>query len=138
MNQTFYLLEFQDLLESLPPESREKFLQLYVGRIKSPLLAVGLTIFCGWLGINRFYVGARLLGVFKLLALLSCLILLIFHLLYMDNPLLSLCLLITTVGVCGWNNVELFLIGNAALKKNLEIAHEIRASLAVSTVWHEG
>ena len=106
MNQDYYLLEFQTIIDSLPAGSKDKFLQLYIGRTKNPTLAVGLNAYFGVLGADRFYANDILLGILKLL----------------------------TLGGGGfWVIVDLFLIGGKIRSHNLRIAREIKNSMQAIT-----
>lgn len=107
MNQSAYTLELQVLLDSLSPQDKGKFLQLYLARAKNPTLAVGLDAYFGVLGVDRFYAGDILLGILKLI----------------------------TLGGGGiWTLVDLFLIGGKIRLQNLQIARELKATFTSAPV----
>jgi len=103
MNKLDYLSILKNTRDSLPQDRREAFDLQFGGREKSPTVALVLSLFIGVLGIDRFYVGATTLGILKL---------------------------ITFGGFGIWGLIDWFLIMNAARKRNIEIAGEVRAQLA--------
>ncbi|MBB2158519.1 TM2 domain-containing protein [Gluconacetobacter diazotrophicus] len=67
VNQKSYLLEFQNIIWSLPDEIKNKYLASFAERERNPVVAFGLSGFLGMLGVDRFYVGDTMLGVIKLI-----------------------------------------------------------------------
>lgn len=108
MKQASYTLELHTLIDSLSPESRGKFMQIYIQRMKDPALAVGLNAYLGFFGIDRFYAGDILLGILKLL---------------------------TAGGFGIWIIVDLFLIAGKVRYRNILLAREIKQSI-MSTFFH--
>lgn len=103
MNNRAYMLEFGELLSSIPEEKRRVFLMNFTERAKNPVVGFGLATYLGYFGIDRFYRGQIVLGLLKLL----------------------------TFGGFGiWAFVDLFITASAIRDKNLVIAREIKASFA--------
>lgn len=138
MDQTAFNLEFQELIEPLPQASREKFLQLYVGRAKNPLVGVGLAAFLGSLGVNRFYLGQHLLGSAKLGCFLLNVILLAAKAYDPLNPVLTTMQEVVGYQFSAWMIVDTFLMGALVTEKNLKIAQDIKSAMAPATIWQRG
>lgn len=102
MNQLSYTLEFQALVDSLPPAARKPFLQSYAAQSKDPAVAMILNCAIGVLGGDRFYIGDIVLGILKLL---------------------------TLGGLFVWVLVDLFLIGGKVRAQNLQIARDIKNAM---------
>lgn len=131
MDQTSYLFAFQDLIESVPPESKERFMSLYVAQMKSPVLAVGLNAFgfSSVFGASRFYAGDIMLGVLRIFAFVAFFIILCLWATDQHNLFLfELCMLSLT-GILAWSIADSFLIGGRILEKNIKLAHGIRNSM---------
>lgn len=136
MDQTAFLLEFQDLIESLPGPSQDKFLQLYLARAKNPLVGVGLAAFLGCLGINRFYVGQTTLGVVKLVCGLFVIILTIILATNPDDSFSSYYdLTLVDFQFAAWIVVDTFLMGGLVARKNLQIAQDIKSTMSPAAIW---
>lgn len=135
MDQTAYLLEFQDLVDSLPPSSKDSFMQFYGAQMKNPTLAGGLGVFLGVFGVNRFYVGDYLLGVLKLLA---GFILMAIGALRVTDPNIENLYFIISMILAHWIVADSFLTISRTRQKNLKIARGIKASLAPATTAQTG
>lgn len=138
MDQTALLLEFQDLIESLPPPSRDKFLQLYVARAKNPLVGVGLAAFLGSFGVNRFYLGQHLLGVVKLACFVGLLIIQVARLSNQNAPVFSADMLMDYLPFLSWLVADTFMMDSLVAAKNLKIAQDIKSSMTPATIWQRG
>lgn len=83
--------KMQLIVEKMQTMSDDKFVLLQTTSLTNPTVALVLSLFCGWLGLDRFIIGDVGAGVAKLL----------------------------TFGGCGiWWFIDLFLIGRAARTKN--------------------
>jgi len=100
-------------LEDLPNERESEISAI---ELKSPMVALIISIFIGWLGIDRFYIGDKYAGFGKLGAQV-----------YLS--ILSFVVAFATVGIgcifiapiCyAWWLIDLFFIVGATKKKNLE------------------
>jgi TM2 domain-containing membrane protein YozV len=89
------------MLQSLayvPEAQQAEFQVAYFARRKDRTVALLLSLFLGWLGVDRLYIGQGGLGVLKLL----------------------------TAGVAGiWMFLDWFLIMSATDKQNLQILHQL-------------
>ncbi len=105
-------------LEALPNE-RESVIAAI--DFKSPMVAFLLSIFLGWIGIDRFYIGDIGLGVGKLVVNLF------------GNTINAIVSTLTfgigwfliTPFVCIWWLIDLFLIMGATKKKNLKRFYQL-------------
>jgi len=87
------------LRKELPEEKQEQFDMLLASQMKSPVVALVLSLFFETLGVDRFYIGKVGLGIGKLL----------------------------TLGGFGiWTLIDWFLIMGAARQRNLEIALNVK------------
>ena len=102
MNNREYHFEFVSIGSNLLEEKRTAFITMYNTRAYNPVVLFGLSVFLGSLGVDRFFLGQVLLGFLKL---------------------------ITLGGLGIWAFVDLFLIGSAARRKNIEIATAVAVSL---------
>lgn len=138
MDKTSFLLEFQDVVEAIPPQSKDKFLSLYLKQQKNPLTASVLGIWLGCLGAHRFYAGDTRLGCLRLLAFIVFVILYTLCSVFYDTSALELIVLSTLCANIYWSIADFFLIGPRVLKKNLEKAEQIKSSMMPTSIWHNG
>ena len=90
-----YISELALIVSSIEEEKRNEFITQYNARAHNPTVIFGLSIFLGYIGVDRFFLGQTLLGILKL---------------------------ITLGGLQIWYLVDLFLVASAARKRNIEIA----------------
>ena len=103
MNKLDYLMAIKGIRDTLPDDRRPHFDIQLEGREKTPVLALVLGLYAGTFGIDRFYIGSVGLGILKLF----------------------------TFGCFGiFTVVDWFLIMGAARKRNLALAHQVRAMVA--------
>lgn len=67
MNRTQYLMALKSIRDSVPEKDRSSFDLNFSVSQKSDTGALILSLFLGWLGIDRFYIGSIGLGILKLL-----------------------------------------------------------------------
>ena len=91
------------LRKGLPEEKQEQFDMLLASQMKSPVVAIVLSLFFGWLGVDRFYIGKVGLGIGKLL---------------------------TGGGFLIWWLIDLFLIMGATRQRNLEVALTVKLQIS--------
>ncbi len=102
MNKLLYLQNVKSIRDSVSPANREIFDVQLAGRQKDPTVALILSLYTGWFGLDRFYIGDVVLGALKL---------------------------ITLGGLVIWAIIDWFLIMGAARRANVGIAGEIRQFL---------
>jgi TM2 domain-containing membrane protein YozV len=85
----------------VPPERRDNFDLQLGGREKDPAVSLVLSLYLGYLGVDRFYLGQVVLGILKL---------------------------ITVGGLFIRYIVDWFLIMGATRRANVKIAHEAKDS----------
>ena len=102
MDRLTYLRSLKSIRESIQPPRRDEFDLWYGAREKEPVLALLLSFYFGWLGIDRFYVNNVVLGILKL---------------------------ITLGGLFIWYFVDWFLIMAAARRANVAIANEVKQTV---------
>jgi TM2 domain-containing membrane protein YozV len=102
MNHRAYISELVSIIDSLPPEKRTAFVATFQEREKNPIVAFGLNVFLGTLGIDRFYLGQTMLGIIKLL----------------------------TLGGAGiWVLIDYFLVAGKARDLSMDIARQLKTSM---------
>ena len=69
MNKLLYLQSLKSIKDSVPPDRRDDFDLQYGAREKDPAVSLALSLWFGYLGIDRFYIGDVVLGVLKLITL---------------------------------------------------------------------
>ena len=89
-------------MSSIEEEKRNEFITKYNARAHNPTVVFGLSIYLGFIGVDRFVLGQTLLGILKL---------------------------ITFGGLNIWYLIDLFLVASAARKRNIEIATAIANDL---------
>ena len=82
-------------MSSIEEEKRNEFITKYNARAHNPTVVFGLSIYLGFIGVDRFVLGQTLLGILKL---------------------------ITFGGLNIWYLIDLFLVASDARKRNIEIA----------------
>ena len=96
MDNGEYHSELVTIISSIKEEKRHEFVVKFNARAHNPVVLFGLNVFyLGMFGVDRFVLGQTLLGILKL---------------------------ITLGGLGIWIFIDLFLIGSAARRKNIEIA----------------
>lgn len=100
MNLTDFTLTFQNIYATVPSDRQPQFMSVYLQQQKNPTVAFGLSVFLGFLGVDRLYVGDLVLGLLKF---------------------------ITGGGFGIWYVVDLFLIAGCAREKNIQQARQIAA-----------
>ena len=95
MNNRDYISELALIVSSIKEEKRNEFITKYNARANNPTVVFGLSVYLGYIGVDRFVLGQTLLGILKL---------------------------ITLGGLQIWYLVDLFLVASAARKRNIEIA----------------
>jgi TM2 domain-containing membrane protein YozV len=101
MNKLYYLQSLRSIRDSVPANRRDDFDLQFGAREKDPAVALALSLFLGYFGVDRFYIGNIVLGILKL---------------------------ITVGGFFIWMLVDWFLIMDATRKANFKIANEVRRS----------
>jgi TM2 domain-containing membrane protein YozV len=99
VNKLEYLQTLKSIRDSVPPERRDFFDIQFGGREKEPVLSFVFSLYFGYLGVDRFYLGQVVLGILKL---------------------------ITFGGLMIWFFVDWFLIMGATRRVNARIAHEAK------------
>jgi TM2 domain-containing membrane protein YozV len=69
MNKLLYLQSLKSIRDSVAPDRRDDFELQYGAREKDPAVSLSLSLWFGYLGIDRFYIGDVVLGVLKLITL---------------------------------------------------------------------
>ena len=69
MDRHAYRNELLNMYTSLSPDNADRFMNELALEEKNPIFAFGFNAFLGGLGIDRFYVGDIVAGIFKLLTL---------------------------------------------------------------------
>ncbi len=95
MDNRDYVSELALMISSIKEEKRKDFISKYNARAHNPTVVFGLSIYLGYIGVDRFVLGQTLLGILKL---------------------------ITLGGLNIWYLIDLFLVASAARKRNIEIA----------------
>jgi TM2 domain-containing membrane protein YozV len=101
MNKLYYLQSLKSIRESVPANRRDDFDLQFGARERDPAAALALSLFLGYFGADRFYIGNVILGILKL---------------------------ITIGGFFIWMLVDWFLIMDATRKANFKIANEVGRS----------
>jgi hypothetical protein len=57
MNKLLYLQSLKSIKDSVPPDRRDDFDLQYGAREKDPAVSLALSLWFGYLGIDRFYIG---------------------------------------------------------------------------------
>lgn len=131
MDQPGYYRRYQQLRDSLTSKQREHFDVHYHASLKNPLFAYGLSFFFNNLGVDRFYAGYIGYGFFKLgLSFLTFFIFLIWVFgiaisAQGSEPSVAVMMLGVIPALLYLTGyiimfVDLFIIGSAARRKNLE------------------
>lgn len=102
MEHNDFELEFTKLVSGMKKESQEEFIRHYQTKAKNPVSIFGFSVFLGGLGVDRFLIGDTGLGIGKLL---------------------------TGGGLGIWQIIDLFLIGKATRRKNMEIAMDLKNTI---------
>ena len=97
MDNRDYISELALMISSIKEEKRKDFISKFNARAHNPTVVFGLSIYLGFLAVDRFVLGQVLLGILKLITLLF--------------PV--------------WYFVDLFLVASAARKRNIEIASDL-------------
>ncbi len=99
MDNATYTKTLDDIEDKLPGIERNDFNLQFSEQKKSIANALILSLFFGFLGLDRFYLGQTTLGFLKLI----------------------------TFGCCGiWTIIDWFFIAGATREKNIQIAEDIR------------
>jgi TM2 domain-containing membrane protein YozV len=69
VNKLEYLQALKSIRDSVPPDRRDNFDLQFGAREKDPAVALALSLYFGWFGVDRFYLGNILLGILKLITL---------------------------------------------------------------------
>jgi TM2 domain-containing membrane protein YozV len=102
MDRLTYMRSLKSIRDSVQPARRDEFEIWYGARDKDPAVALILSVYFGWLGVDRFYVGDIALGILKL---------------------------ITLGGFFIWYFVDWLLIMGAARRANVAIANEVKQTV---------
>ena len=98
-------MKIGEIKKTLSPEDQLQFDMIYNSQKKDPSIALILGVLLGCLGVDRFYTADYLIGALKF---------------------------VTIGGFFIWWIVDLFLIVNAANKRNLVIATEAYQAMLIS------
>jgi TM2 domain-containing membrane protein YozV len=99
VNKLEYLQTLKSIRDSVPPERRDNFDLQFGGREKDPAVSLIFSLYLGYFGVDRFYLGQVLLGILKL---------------------------ITFGGLLIWALIDWFLIMGATRNANARIAREVK------------
>jgi len=102
MNHISYTTELLGIANSVPEGKRSEFVSRLTTRIKNPTVLLGVSIFLGTYGVDRFMLGQIPLGIIKLL----------------------------TVGGFGiWTIIDWFTVGGRTRDLNIRVAREVAQSI---------
>lgn len=102
MNHVTYTTELMGIFKSVPDHKKGDFMNRFSAQEKNPTAVFGFSYFLGFLGVDRFVLGDKGLGVLKLL---------------------------TSGGLLIWYVVDWFIVAGRARQKNIQLARQIVSSI---------